>query len=230
MIATRVRPGGLGPRGPYEVRARTPAARPARRRAGRPPSSISSSVITSGGASRIVEPCVSLASTPRATSRSQTSRPLISAGSMSTPAHRPRPRTATTPCHAAGPIRPRSRSCRTRAELPGPAWNSPVAEQLDHRRADRAGERVAAERRAVLAGLEHAEHVRVRRPPRRPARCRRRAPCPARTCRGRRPRGRRRRSSPVRPRPDWISSAMNSTPRSRCRARGRRRGSRPAAR
>src|SRR5262249_56621150 len=49
----------------------------------------SSSLITSGGASRIVEPWVSLASTPRAASFSHASRPLRRADS--TPAPKPRP-------------------------------------------------------------------------------------------------------------------------------------------
>ena len=51
---------------------------------------MSASLATSGGARRIVEPCVSLASTPRSSRPSQSSRPLSRDGSTSTPAHSPR--------------------------------------------------------------------------------------------------------------------------------------------
>ena len=140
--------------------------------------------------------------------RSQTSRPVISAGSMSTPAHRPapahrhdavadqlaQPRVQTLA--ELGGAAPGTRRCRSSSTTAMPtAQASGLPPNVE----------------PCSPGLEHAEHVaRSRRPPR-PARCRRRAPCPARTCRARRPRGRRRTSSPVRPRPDWISSAMNST-------------------
>ena len=41
------------------------------------------------------------------------------------------------------------------------SWDSPVASMSHDLEADGGGERVAAERRAVLAGPEHAEHVAV---------------------------------------------------------------------
>ena len=84
---------GIGP----DARRRS-RDRPSRVRAtGRPSTaaswatawSISSAVITRGGASRMVEPWVSLARTPRSISRSQASRPVISAGSMSMPGPQP---------------------------------------------------------------------------------------------------------------------------------------------
>ena len=117
----------------------------------------SSGEMTSGGASRIVEPWVSLASTPRAISASQTIRPVPIPGSTSTPAHRPRVRTPTTPW----PSRVSSRSRSSDAELGGAGLVLAGAEHLDHGEADRAGQRVAAEGAAVLAGAEHAEDVLV---------------------------------------------------------------------
>ena len=52
-----------------------------------------------------------------------------------------------------------SRSCRCAPSLAERSWNSPVSSIAMTSRADRAGQRVAAERRAVLARLEHAEDV-----------------------------------------------------------------------
>src|SRR6266571_6398477 len=80
----------------------------------------SDSLIISGGASRIEVRWVSLASTPSEASRSQASRPEISANSR--PAHRPRPRTSRT----ASLGRQDSRSCRCAPSLAERSWNSPV--------------------------------------------------------------------------------------------------------
>ena len=188
-----------------------------RPRAGRGPTSRSSGEMTSGGASRIVEPWVSLASTPRAISASQTIRPVPIPGSMSTPAHSPRVRTPTTPW----PSRVVEPLAQQHAELGGAGLELAGAEHLDHGEADRAGQRVAAEGAAVLAGAEHAEDVACRRRSRRPGRCRRRAPCRGCRCRGRRPRGRRRRSCRC-GRGRTGSRRRRTARRAACRARGRR--------
>src|SRR5690606_549970 len=84
--------------------------------------SISFSVTTSGGASRIVEPWVSLASSPRRSRPSHISRPDIRVGSMSSPAHRPRARTATRPWPTS-PRRPSSRRCPSSVAR---CWKTPV--------------------------------------------------------------------------------------------------------
>ena len=46
-----------------------------------------------------------------------------------------------------------------RAQPPGPVLVLAGAQQPDHRATDRAGQRVAAERRPVLARAQHAEYV-----------------------------------------------------------------------
>ena len=81
----------------------------------------SSSVTTSGGAMRMVDPWVSLARMPRLISRSHSSRPLGPPGSMSRPAHSPRTRTAARPSPPGRPTRGASRSASTPAELGGAA-------------------------------------------------------------------------------------------------------------
>src|SRR5580693_6041200 len=80
----------------------------------------SSSVMTKGGASRIVEPWVSLASTPSAASRSQTARPDSDANV--TPAQRPRPVTDDTTDDG----KPASRSCSDAPSTADRCWYSPV--------------------------------------------------------------------------------------------------------
>ena len=119
--------------------------------------SISVVVITSGGAIRIVDPCVSLTSTPRSASRRLSSLPVPSAGSMSTPAHSPRPRTASTPW----PISARSRQCSRSPSSRCALLEFAASQHRHHGAADRGGKRVAAERRAVLAWMQHPENVAV---------------------------------------------------------------------
>lgn len=69
-------------------------------------------------------PWVSLVRTPRSSaSRRLASRPVPTAGSRSTPAHRPSPRTAVTPC-AIIAVR---RVCRCRPSSVDLDWNSPHA-------------------------------------------------------------------------------------------------------
>src|ERR1700761_2729661 len=76
--------------------------------------------MTSGGASRIVEPWVSLASTPKAASRSQTARPDSDANV--TPAQRPRPVTDDTTDGGSDD----SRSCSEAPSTADRCWYSPV--------------------------------------------------------------------------------------------------------
>ena len=78
---------------------------------------------------------------------------------MSTPAHSPATRTR------GDAVADRARASFASRCSPSAAarrWNSPVDSISTTRRPDRRGERVAAERRAVLAGADHAEHVAVR--------------------------------------------------------------------
>ena len=185
------------------------------------PQSRSGSLIIRGGASRMAVPCVSLARTPCAASRSQAPRPGSEVNS--TPAHRPRPRTSADHVPGQG----RQPVVQVRAQLRGPFLVLAGGQQRDHLAAYGAGQRVAAERRAVLPGLEDAEHRRATTRPRRPARCRRRAPCRAGTCRARPPRARRRtwcRSGRAR----TGSRRRSSARRAPCTVPGRRPGS-PAA-
>ena len=117
----------------------------------------SSGVIVSGGARRMVLPWVSLASTPRASSRSHS----CAAGRPAPGRRRARP---TGPTRRDEPSRPSSTSASRRAPQCRPSVVARRLElaglqQVDDREADRARQRVAAERRAVGAGGEHAEHV-----------------------------------------------------------------------
>ena len=104
---------------------------------------------------RIVEPCVSLASTPRChqplagLAAGHQRRVDVDAGPQAAAA------TAVTPC----PISPFRRVCRRSPSSAARAWYSPVFSSAITARADRARQRVAAERRAVLARLQHAEHL-----------------------------------------------------------------------
>src|SRR5438034_382822 len=84
------------------------------------PQSRSSWLMISGGASLITLPWVSLASTPRAASRSHTSRPGSDANSS--PAHRPRPRTEVIAEEGSPP----SRACMRPPSTLARAWYSPV--------------------------------------------------------------------------------------------------------
>ena len=172
--------------------------------------SISSAVTTSGGASRMVAPWVSLTNTPRSSSRSLSSTSGAERGIDVDPGpetdaadgrhavpdqtHRA-VRGAAHPARRTAPGTPRSRAAGPRT-CPPPR---PAGCRRRSSRADRdAGRR--ARRRC--------------RPPPRPARHRRRAPCPAGRGRARRRRGHSRRYVPVRPSPDWISSQISSTRRS----------------
>ena len=76
-------PTGGGARSPYRISVNRPRSK--RRRTEQIAQSISSAVITSGGAKRSVEPWVSLTSTPRSASRRLICLPVPSDGSMSTP-------------------------------------------------------------------------------------------------------------------------------------------------
>ena len=107
---------------------------------------------------RIVWPCVSFTSTPRASSLSAISRPVPCAGSMSTPAQSPATRTAVTPW----PTSSAQLRLEVLAERRGAALELARRQHLDDAGADRGGQRVAAERRAVLARADHTEHVAVR--------------------------------------------------------------------
>ena len=182
--------------------------------------SSSSWVTTSGGEIRIVAPWVSLTSTPRAASASLTARPSPSGGPRPRPPRARRRARRTTPF----PTRPASLPCRWAPRSRARCQQIAVLQQPDHRTADRAGQRVAAEGAAVLARSQDAEHV--ARPRRRPtaAGCRRRGPCRA---------GRRRRRRPRARGPHGARCARAPTaPRRRRRARrGRRRspGPRPGS-
>ena len=77
-------------------------------------------MITSGGASRMVDPCVSLASTPEASSRSHTARP--DKDENDTPAHRPRPVTDDTADDGSSASRP----CIIAPRDADRSWYSPV--------------------------------------------------------------------------------------------------------
>ena len=139
--------------------------------------SSSASVITSGGDKRIVEPWVSLASTPARASASLTARPVPSRGSTSTPAHSPTPPDGDARRARRGAS---SRAVQVRAEDAGRRQQVAVVEEADHRLSDGAGQRVAAERAAVLARPQDTEDVGVRDDGRERQRSRRRAPCPSR--------------------------------------------------
>ena len=101
-----------------------------------------------------VAPCVSLASTPRRARAAHTARPSPSRGSTSIPAHGPSRtyRDDPVPDQCVEPRRQRT------AQVTRVGEHGRVAEQVDHRAADRAREGVAPERAAVLAGPQHAEH------------------------------------------------------------------------
>ena len=106
-----------------------------------------------------------------------------------------------------------------------------ASEQIECRVADRRGERVAAERAAVVAGREHAPS---RRRGRRNALTGNSPPPSAlpsdQAVGAHRPRGRRRAARPVRPRPVCTSSADHQHVVARADLAHRARGSRPAAR
>ena len=161
------------------------------------PQSRSSLLMTSGGAIRIVDPWVSFTSTPqlhqllgdlpaRAVATARCRRPPT-ARARAPPSPRPPPTS-----------RPSSR-CRWSPSSVARCWYSPVRSIAITSSADRAGQRVPAERRAVLAGPEHPEHVRGRRPPPTPAPRRRRAPCRGRTRPGTTPSCSHAKVLPVRP-------------------------------
>jgi hypothetical protein len=84
------------------------------------PQSRSCLLTTSGGASRIAVPCVSLVSTPRVASLLATSRPGSEVNSR--PAHSPRPRTSRTTERGSA----ESRSCIRLPSTAARAWYSPV--------------------------------------------------------------------------------------------------------
>ena len=189
--------------------------------------SISSSVITSGGASRIVEPWVSLASTPRAAQplaglpAGHQRRVDVDAGPQAAAAHRD------------DALADQRRPGRRAGARPSSAERALVlagGQQPDDRAADRAGQRVAAERRAVLARAcstpstsrsATTAETGTMPPP---------SALPSRYTSGTTPSWSQAKVSPVRPRPDWISSAMNSTLRSVHSSPDARPGSRPAGR
>ena len=106
----------------------------------------------------MVDPWVSLASTPRCRERladlAAGARPRVDVDA------RPQPDAAHGASRRARPG-PRA-AVQVRAELAGARLQLAVVEQADHGPADRAGQRVAAEGGAVLARPQHAEHVGVR--------------------------------------------------------------------
>ncbi len=117
--------------------------------------SISSRVMTSGGAKRIVFTWVSLHSRPSRLSASQNRRAPPASGFSSMPIQRPLPRISLT----CGELIARRRSMKY-----SPEWrrvlDQPLLDQhLERRPRHRAGERVAAEGRAVVAGLEDAHDL-----------------------------------------------------------------------
>ena len=77
---------------------------------------------------------------------------------MSTPAQRPATRTPVTPW----PTSSSSFASRCSPSAAARALELAGLQHLDDAQPDRGGERVAAERRAVLAGADDAEHVAVR--------------------------------------------------------------------
>ncbi|BDZ45445.1 hypothetical protein GCM10025866_13540 [Naasia aerilata] len=176
--------------------------------------SISSRSITRGGAKRSVEPWVSFTRMPRSSSARQTARPVASDGSMSTPAHRPAPRTATTPV----PISSRSRPCRCAPSAAARAWNSPVPS-------------IRTTSRPTAAASGFPPKVEPCSPGRRTPRTSPRpttadtgtipppSALPSRYRSGTTPTSSHAKVVPVRPRPDWISSATKSTFRSSQSAR-----------
>ena len=145
---------------------------------------ISSTVATSGGDMRSVAPCVSLASTPRR-ARAAHTVPAVAQPRVDVD---PRPRPGRTHRDDAVPdqcVQPRR---QLTAQLTRVGEHGRVAEQVDHRAADRARQRVAPERAAVLARAAARRAPPRPRPPPTAARSRRRAPCPAGRRRRRRPR------------------------------------------
>ena len=112
--------------------------------------------MTSGGASRTTVPCVSFDSTPLSSSRWQTSRALAWAGSISAPAQRPRPRTAFSAGIADGAQAREHVLAEHAAALHQPF----VLDDAQRFEADRGGERIAAEGRAVRARREHVHQLR----------------------------------------------------------------------
>ena len=119
--------------------------------------SISAIVITSGGANRSVDPWVSLTRTPRSASRRLSCFPLPSArvdvdtGPQPASAHRDH---AVADQRLQPPMQARSQ--------PGCAFLELTASQHRHHGVtDRRRKRVAAERRTVLAGMQHPENVAI---------------------------------------------------------------------
>ena len=138
----------LVPSGQWIARAKTRSTRSM-------PQSISSRVMVRGGAKRRTVPCVSFERTPSATSASQTVRAETTAGSTSTPTQSPLPRTSGDDVAAH----------RAKAILHVVAHFGTALDEsllLDDRKgleADPRRERVAAEGRAVRAGIEDAHEL-----------------------------------------------------------------------
>ncbi len=125
---------------------------PGRRRCASTPKSISERVITSGGATRRVA-WNSLHSTPRSASASDTaSAGRAALGDLHAGPQAP----AADLGHAVELAEP---GVQVGAEFAGALLELAGGQQAHHRAADGARHRVAAERRAVFARLEHAEHV-----------------------------------------------------------------------
>ena len=146
--------------------------------------SISSRSMTSGGEKRMVWPWVSLARMPRVAQRLDQRPRRAGVGVQLDRQHQ------AAAAHLAHPVArgsPRGRP-EVGAEL-GRALDQPLLDQHPQRGARHgAGERVAAEGRAVLAGLQRRRARRCSRAPPRPGRSRRRAPCRSASRRPRCPR------------------------------------------
>jgi hypothetical protein len=160
-------------------------------------------VITSGGASRTVFPCVSLASTPCAMNRSHAVRP--DSEENVTPAHSPMPCTSATPGMAA------SRSCISGPRAADRAWTAPSPS-------------IAMTSRAMAQASGFPPNVDPCCPGRStPSTCAEETMAdtgtmpppsafPSRYASGTTPDASQAKVCPVRPRPDWISSAIISAP------------------
>ena len=102
----------------------------------------------SGGASRMTCACVSFASTPRSSKRSQNARAEPAAAAISMPTSRPRPRSSAM--HGA---RNAAQLTEQILALRGRALGEPLVDEHAQRgAADGRRERIAAERAAVIAG------------------------------------------------------------------------------
>src|SRR6266516_5924096 len=169
-------------------------------------------LIVSGGASRTVLPWVSLASTPACISCSDTSRPLMATNS--TPAHSPLPRTSRT----ARVGNSASRSCMWAPSLAERSWYSPVASMAMTSRATAHASGLPPKVEPCWPGrntpstsaVDTTAEMGTMPPP---------SALPSTYMSGTTSSCSHANVVPVRPRPDWISSAIISAPWAEQRSR-----------